>query len=303
MAAEHGPCPVHLRRLDAQERKDQAGRDRRRGDEPHGHRVPHPPVVIGAPLDALDRGQLRADRGAQAAQHPPGRDGLGGQAHRVIQRGVKALRAQRRDEQPQIGDGFRAAGQFQLQVAELVGDAFQRATAGPGRAVGGFEVPEQPHVGVSGLADSPQLGSRRNGLHRGDEDAVLDEVGLPADHAHVRADRGQPPRAAAELGRAADCTVFLAAGQVGAVDQPLDQVLAVISIRRRRMAEYDLVAFRKKTMTGAGAHAEFDGQAVYVLLNRCLTGPHVSDVAVFEQVDSVDQLAAYLQADHGDDLP
>ena len=59
------------RGVDAQEGQDQAGGDRDRGHEPDRHGVADPPVLICAPLDALDRGQLGADRGAQPLQHPP----------------------------------------------------------------------------------------------------------------------------------------------------------------------------------------------------------------------------------------
>jgi hypothetical protein len=99
--------------------------------------------------------------------------------------------------------------------------------------VGGFEVPEQAHVGVGGLADRPELGRCGDGLDRGHEDAVLDEIGVPADHADVRADGRQPPRPAVEFGRVADGAVLLVVRQVGSVDQPLDQVFAVIHTRRR----------------------------------------------------------------------
>ena len=40
-----------------------------------------------------------------------------------------------------------------------------------------------------------------------------------------------------------------------------------------------------------------------VLLDGCLADLHVAEVAVFEQVDRVDQLAVRVQAEGGDDLP
>ena len=195
---------------------------------PTGDRVARSPVVVGASFGAFDRGQLRTDRGGQALQHPARGDGLAGQAHRLIQRVVEAFGAQRGDEQAEVGGGFDAVGQFQFQVAELVGDAFQGAAPGLGAAVGGLEAAELAHVGVGGLADRPQLCRGGDGLDGGDEDGVLDEVRVAADHAHVRADGGQPPGAAVELGGVADRAVFVAVGQVGAVDQPLDQVFAVV---------------------------------------------------------------------------
>ena len=96
--------------------------------EPDGHRVADPPVLIRAALDALDRGQLRADRGASRCSIRAGGRGLAGQAHRLVQRIVKAFRPQRRNEQAEVGGGFDAVGQLQLQVAELVGDPFQLPT-------------------------------------------------------------------------------------------------------------------------------------------------------------------------------
>src|SRR6202043_1458271 len=67
---EHRPSRVDLAGVDAQERQDQAGGDRQSGHEADRDRVADPPVLITAALDALDRGQLRADRAA--GQLPPG---------------------------------------------------------------------------------------------------------------------------------------------------------------------------------------------------------------------------------------
>ena len=97
------------------------------GYEPDSHRVPKSPAVVGAPFCASDRGQLRADRGGQPLQHPGRGGGPGGQAHRFVQGGVEAFGAQRGDEQAEVGGGLHAVGQFEFQVAELVGDAFQGA--------------------------------------------------------------------------------------------------------------------------------------------------------------------------------
>src|SRR5580704_16647212 len=72
-------------------------------------------------------------------------------------------------------------------------------------------------------------------LDRGDEDGVLDEFWVAADHAHVRADGGQPPGASVELGRVADRAVFAAIGLVGPVDQPLDHLFAVRPIGGGRL--------------------------------------------------------------------
>src|SRR6266576_3662306 len=63
VGAEHRPVGPDLAGVDAQERQDQAGRDRDRGHEPDRDGVPHPPVIVSPPLDAFDRGQFRADRG------------------------------------------------------------------------------------------------------------------------------------------------------------------------------------------------------------------------------------------------
>ena len=68
----HGQVRVQLAGIYAQEGQDQAGRDGHRGHEAHGDCVPDPPTLIRAALDALDRGQLRADRAAQPFEHPPG---------------------------------------------------------------------------------------------------------------------------------------------------------------------------------------------------------------------------------------
>ena len=94
--------------------------------------------------------------------------------------------------------------------------------------------------------------------------------------------------------------MFLAVRQIGPVDQPLDQVIAVIG--RGISVEDNLVAFGKETMIGAGFGTELDGHGVRILLGRGLADPHVAEVAVFEQADRVSQLALRVQAQRRDDL-
>ena len=128
-----------------------------------------------------------------------------------------------------------------------------------------------------------------DGLDGRQEDGVLDEVGVTAHHADVGADGGQPARAAVQLGRVADRAVFLPVGQVGAVDQPLQHVLAVLL--GAGGAEDHLVPFGQEVRVGSAVRAELDGQGVRVLGQGLLADVHVAEVAVFEQVDRVEQFA------------
>ena len=72
LVAEHRPAGTDLGGVDAQERQDQAGRDRDRGHEPDGDGVADAAVLIRAALGALDRGQLRATIAYSAVLARPG---------------------------------------------------------------------------------------------------------------------------------------------------------------------------------------------------------------------------------------
>jgi len=85
---------------------------------------------------------------------------------------------------------------------------------------------------------------------------------VAADHADVRADGGQPSRAAVEFAGILNRAVFLAVGQVGAVDQPLDQIIAVLS--RGLLVEDDLVTLGKKAVLSVSVGAELEGDGVRI---------------------------------------
>ena len=112
---------------------------------------------------------------------------------------------------------------------------------------------------------------------------------MTADHAHVGADRSDPSGAAVQLGRVADRTVFLPVGQVSAVDQALHRVLAVLIAQGG--AEHHLVAFGQEVRAGSTVRAELGGQRVRVLRDGLPADPQIGEVAVFQQVDRVEQLA------------
>ena len=114
--------------------KDKEYRDGHHGDEPDRHRVADPPVVVRPALHALDRGQFGVDRAGQPFQHPPRGHRLASEVHRLVKGVVEAFHPQGGNEQAEIGGRFDAVGQLQLQVAELVGDAFQHAAPVAGGA-------------------------------------------------------------------------------------------------------------------------------------------------------------------------
>lgn len=298
--AEHGEVRVHLAGVDAQVGQDQAGRDGDRGYEADGDRVSGPAVVVGAALDAFDRGQLGGDGGAEAFEHPAGPVGAIGQVHRFVEGFVVALDAERGQQQAEIGWGFDTVGQLQLQVSELVGDAFEASAAGLSAAADGFEIPEKAHVREGSLADSAQLCGCGYGLDGGEEDGVLDEVGVAAGHADERADRRQPSGAAVQFGWIPDDAVFLAVVLIAAVDQALDYVLTVFGCWGR--AEDDLVTFGEEPLGAVGLGAELGGQGVRVIVGCTTADAHVSEVAVLEQVDHLEQLALDVQGQGRDDL-
>ena len=60
--------------------------------------------------------------------------------------------------------------------------------------------------------------------------------------------------------------------------------------------------FGQEVRVGSAVRTELDGQGVCVLGQGLIADVHVAEVAVFEQVDRVEQVDVRVQAQGGDDL-